>query len=77
MTAFFLVPVSDGVPAFADTPGASWRIAPAGDEAILEIDDAEPGCARVRAGPDSSEITREEAQRLARGWDTATWGGAP
>jgi hypothetical protein len=74
--AFFRVPVSDGVPRFADMPCAAWRISPGGDEAILEFEGTESDYAQVRADPDSSELTKEAAQQLAREWDAAVWGGA-
>lgn len=74
--ALFLTSVNQGTPKFAGKPGAHWRTSADGTQAIIEFISARADYAEAKADPDTTELTRRQAQELGRQWDELLGGGA-
>ena len=61
--------VIDGVPKFGHKPGCHWRIKPDGAEAIIEFVGAREDYDQMNVDADTVELTRKEAEELARSWN--------
>jgi hypothetical protein len=74
--ALFVTSVTQGAPKFAGKPGAHWHMSPDGTRAIIEFIGTRADYAEAKADPDTTELTRREAQELGRQWDEQLGGGA-
>ena len=73
--ALFLTSVNQGTPKFAGKPVAHWRMNPDGTQAIIEFISTRADYAEAKADPDTTELTRREAQEVGRQWDELLGGG--
>ena len=61
--------VADGKPKFHDKPDCHWRMKPDGSEAIFEFIGSREDYNQMNADPDTTELTRKQAEELARSWN--------
>jgi len=74
--ALFLTTATNGVPKFADKPGAHWRLSPDGSQAIVEFASSPQDYAEAKADPSTTELTRRQARAQGKQWDDQMGGGA-
>lgn len=72
----FLTTAANGVPKFADKPGAHWRLSPDGTRAIVEFEGSPEDYAQAKADPDTTELTRRQARAQGKQWDDRMGGDA-
>ena len=61
--------VIDGKPKHWNKPDCHWRIKSDGTEAIIEFVGSRADYDEVNQDTDCEELTRKEAEQLARSWD--------
>ena len=66
---FWKTKVVEGLPKFHDKPECHWRLKPDGTEAIIEFSGSREDYDEVNQDPDCTELTRKQAEELARSWN--------
>jgi len=63
----------EGKPKFWDKPNCRWKLSPSEDEALIEFSATQADYDEVNADPDTTELTRTQAESLSQSWNNPPW----
>ena len=65
--------VIEGKPKFWDKPNCRWKLSPLQDEGLIDFIASQADYDEVNADPDTTELTRAQAEDLSHAWNDPPW----